>query len=428
MASRPRIDAFTGRVDAADAVLMKDISRRSFITTSSGLLVGLSALACGSSEPTSNGPVGTIRVTVNGLTGAAAGGSVSARKTSNTGDTFSAVLTIVTAGGTSTVDITNVPEGEYNVTWTAPTDFRLVPGTPNPQVVTVTPNGNAPATFAAQPTPVAQGVVFHSDWNTGTGTTEAVKRDTGSATPWSGVRGNSSVVETRVSAGIDAAWPTANAFVIRVPAGQNSLGFAWSQPYISLGAPASGDDRFFRLYTAMLWADSHGHGNTAFGSTVPGSGNVEHGVESADVGGSGGGDGFNPMWLCNGNGVWMMAWRDINTGQRFVCDTVLLNKFATYRVEWHCAYGAATYSVQLRVYNGAGTLMLDESDMVGNGTTMANSTFAYVPSEHQEFRIGCNGPTSNYPDTGTQPGDAFRAHGAVAISYSDWCGPYANGI
>ena len=424
----PRTLVPQDRLSAADAALMKDISRRSFITTSGGLLVGLGAVACGGNGGTSTDRNGTIRVTVTGLIGAASGGSVAARKTDDTGELYARSLTSVTAGGTSTVDITNVPEGDYNVSWIAPADFRLVPGTPNPRVVSVVPNGTAAAAFAAEPAPPAQGVVFRSNWNTGTGTSEAARRDTGSPTPWSGVRGNSSAVETVATAGLDAAWPTANAFVIRVPAGQNSLGFAWSQPYISLGPPASGDHRYFRLYTAMLWADSHGHGNTAFGSSVPGSGNVEHGIESADVGGTGGGDGFNPMWLANGNGVWMMAWRDINTGQRFTCDTILLNKFATYRVEWHIAYGASTYTVQLRVYNGAGTLVVDDGDLVGNGAPLTNATFAYTASEHQEFRVGCNGPTSNYPDTGTQGGDAFRAHGAVAISGSDWCGPYANGI
>ncbi|HYC52479.1 MAG TPA: hypothetical protein VEB19_15310 [Gemmatimonadaceae bacterium] len=367
---------------------------------------------------------GTLRLTVTGIdAGAANGGSAQVQRTDVGGQTPLSINVPLSG----TVDSPLQP-GTYSVTYTAPPGRRLTAGQTNPQSITIASSATGSVAFQIEQVPAAVGIVFHSDWSTAVGTSDAAKRDTSSSTPWGGVRGNSSAVETLATAGLDAAWPTANAFVIRVPAGQSSLGAAWSQPYINLGLPGNGSHRFFRMYTAMLWADSHGHGNTLFGSTVPGSGNVEHGVESADITGTGGGDGFNPMWLCNANGHWMFAWRDINTGQRFNCDTILLNKFATYRVEFHVAYGATTYTVQVRIYDGAGVLVLDDADLVSNGVSLTNATFAYTPAEHQEFRVGCNGPTSNYGDTGTQAGDAFRAHGAVAISDTDWCGPYANGI
>ena len=367
---------------------------------------------------------GTLRLVVTGIdAGAASGGSAQVLRTDIAGQS-PVSINVPTSG---TVD-TPLQAGTYTVTYAAPAGRRLVTGQTNPQSIAIASSATATVSFQIELVPPAVGIVFHANWNTATGTSDAAKRDTASPTPWDGVRGTSSAVESVATAGLDANWPTANAFVIRVPAGQTSLGSAWSQPYKNLGIPGNGTHRYFRLYTAMLWADSHGHGNTLFGSAVPGSGNVEHGIESADVGGTGGGDGFNPMWLANANGVWMMAWRDINTGQRFNCDSVLLSKFATYRVEWHITYGATTYTVQLRVYNGAGTLVLDDGDLLSNGVALTNASFAYTASEHQEFRVGCNGPTSNYGDTGTQGGDAFRAHGAVAISDSDWCGPYANGI
>src|SRR5687767_5963064 len=73
--------------------LMKDISRRSFIVTGSGLLAGLGA--CSPQRATATQSDGTIRVTVTGLTGAPNGGSVQARFSDNTGSTHTRDLTVV---------------------------------------------------------------------------------------------------------------------------------------------------------------------------------------------------------------------------------------------------------------------------------------------------------------------------------------------
>lgn len=398
------------------------LSRRSFVITSGGILLGISS-GCGDGGSNGVSPTsGLIRVTVAGLDASGPGGSVSARKTNNTGETFSDQLPA--SGSTRSVDLVGLPEGDYNVTYTVPAGFSVQSTTPNPQVISVAAGAVVPANFAVSSAPAPTGIIFASDWRTGTGTSDAAKRDASHPRGgWSGVAGNASIVETAASLGL-ANWPTANAFVVRVPAGQTSLGAAWSQPYIDLGTPSAGSHRYFRVYVAMLWADSHGDAG-------PGAG--EHGIES-NLGpgfqGGAGGSGWNPIMGARGNGTWVLGFREISTGARYTAtQRTNLAKFATYRLEWHCAYAASSYTVEVRLFDGAGNQVVSTSDLTDfTGAQLTGVALQTVLARHHQARVGCNGPTSNYPDTGTQPGDAFRAHGAFAVSDSDWVGPYANGI
>lgn len=271
------------------------------------------------------------------------------------------------------------------------------------------------------------GIVFHSDWRTGTGTTDAARRDTRNATPWRNYAGNRpSGIETAASLGL-VNWPTPNAYVVRT--GQAQMGTMWSQLDCDLGTPAPGNHRYFRVYVAMLWQDRHGDGN--------GLANGEHGIEGVDRGyneGGGGGDGFNPMMLARANGTWNAAYREISNGYRYVAPNISFAKFATYRMEWHLAYGIGVVRVEMRIYDGAGKLIASTPDFrrvlpYPQGESLSDAVIPLAtPVGHRWFRVGSNGPTTNYPGENVDVGDAFRAHGAVAVSSTDWCGPYRNGI
>lgn len=282
---------------------------------------------------------------------------------------------------------------------------------------------------SAPPTPPPsgdRGLVFASDWSTGTGTGDAARRDASKGRPWARYAGNApSGIETAASLGLDAQWPTANAYVVRTS--EAAMGSMWSQLDVDLGAPAAGTHRYFRVYVAMLWEDNHGDGN--------GIDSGEHGMETADAGyqsTGGGGDGMNPMMLSRSNGTWNPGYREISTGYRYAA-SVALAKFRTYRLEWHIAYGVGTYTIDIRLYDGAGQLVASTPDFLRRnpfpiGEPLSSAILSLAsPEDHRWFRVGSNGPTSNYPSANVDALDAFRAHGAVAVCTVTWCGPYVPG-
>jgi len=304
-----------------------------------------------------------------------------------------------------------------------------ISGTAGTRTLRFTAAGLLPATSqpinVTVPTGDGRGLIFASDWSTATGTTESARRDLGKARPWSMYAGNApSGVESAASLGLTD-WPTANAFVVRTS--QAAMGSMWAQLDYDVGLPSPGAHRYFRVYVAMLWEDNHGDGNGMDG--------IEHGMESADLGwreGGGGGDGFNPMMLSRSNGTWNPGFREISTGHRFA-SSIGLAKFRTYRLEWHIAYGVGTYTIEVRIYDSANRLVVTTSDFVRRnpfpiGDLLSNSVLTLAsPQDHRWFRVGSNGPTSNYPGLNVDVGDAFRAHGAVAICVTNWCGPYVPG-
>jgi hypothetical protein len=268
---------------------------------------------------------------------------------------------------------------------------------------------------------------FFSDWRTGVGSTDAILTDNTKSLPWSGQSGGNGFPESRIFAISDygiANWPVANAFVIHA-IDDTPDRIASASIYRDLGTPSNGTDRYFRLYTAMLWSDSHGNGTA---------GNTEHGIETANHptnGGAGAGGFVFYMVPTNTGKFWIGVMDEELNNIRFnTINATLLDKNKTYRIEWHLAYGATSYTVEVRVYDESGVLVLDTDDFVGygdvDGLPLASYTYTGISlSRHRYFRVGTNGPGNNYPLTGIVVGDAFRAHGAVGVSEQTWCGPYS---
>jgi hypothetical protein len=390
------------------------IGRREFVNSVGTLVMGTVLMGC--ADPGSPNS-GRVRVTVTGLAaGATAGGIATV-----TGGDLTAPLEVELTG--STKDAT-VRAGNYHVSYQPPQGYNVTSAAELD--VVIPPGGTADVAFTVQAVPAAVGILFKSDWRTGTGQTTAAIRDTAQTPSWDNHQGSgfaSSGIETAAALGLTN-WPTANAFIVRA-FDDSPDRLASAQIHRNLGTPSNGSHRYFRLYAAMLWGDSHGDGTTGHG---------EHGIESAALD-SGGGTGWNFYQIPNDDGTWFPGFREISTGVRYVADGLTLAKNATYRLEWHLAYGAGSYQVQVRIYNAAGTLVGDEDDfylrspVIDPQQLLGAGVFSLADaSNHAWFRVGCNGPGSNYPLSNIVANEPFRAHGAVAVSDSNWIGPYANGV
>lgn len=260
--------------------------------------------------------------------------------------------------------------------------------------------------------------VFQSDWSTATGASDAALRDTDRAMPWTAATGvrNAAIVNA-ASLGVTN-WPVANLF--RVPS--YGSGFAAQTIQHDLGAPSSGTHRYFRVYVQVPWADSHG------GSSK---GNWEHGMEMSEAE-MGGGDGFVFVRIPQNDGTWWPVWGEIGDarGLRYIGWDLSFSKTETYRLEWHVAYGASTYTVEIRIYDEDGVLVATEDDYwrylpsENTGMRLGDETWNYTPSDHRYFRVGTNGPTSNFPLANIRDDQPLFYYGAVAISETGWCGEY----
>jgi hypothetical protein len=360
---------------------------------------------------------GTIRIVVTGLGGAVAnGGTADILRTDLAGQTpFGVIVPIA-----GTADASVVP-GDYEITYTPPGGYGLSEGEVNPRDVTVAADAMATATFAVEPLAAPAGVIFHSDWSTATGATAAAFRDTDKTKPW-GFYCCDSNTNTSISTAASlslTAWPTTNVYRVGTQASSPSAILTHSIE-VDLGVPAPGVSRYFRYYLQVTHGDAHGNGTV---------GNIEHGVETAE---SGGGDGMNFYRIPRSDGTWFPAYREISTGVRYVGTSLNLLKNHTYRLEWGLTYGASTYSVQVRIYNNAGVLVATEADFhrflpsEDVNIKLGTEAFTYTGAHHRFFRVGTNGPTSNFPMTNLVDQNLFL-HGAVAVCEGDWCGPYADG-
>lgn len=240
--------------------------------------------------------------------------------------------------------------------------------------------------------------------------------------------GRFSEVVTAASLGI-ADWPTPNVFDVR----------AWgidmwgaTQVQWDLGTPSPGDVRYFRWY----YQDTVPNTVTPDGAI----GDIEHGCETSDAN-TGGGDGFNPIHVPLQDGTWFPQYREISSGYFYATHTTTFAKATTFREEWRIAYGVGEYTVQQRLYDGAGVKVFDSADGGADEADFYQISPAHNPAltldaatftladfgDHRWFRMGCNDPTSNFPVSTIAAGDGWARFGAAAVSFDTWCGPYIEG-
>lgn len=282
-------------------------------------------------------------------------------------------------------------------------------------------------TVVVSAAPSAPTLAFHSRWDFATGSSGNAMSDNDAFTGPNaefGAGTGGAVVETLASLALTepAELSTvANALVTRATA----LGYGQTaNTEYDAGLPADTDVWAYRIYMACLQPDATGDGQK---------GHVEHGYESANTGG---GDGWNFMRIPKSDGTWRLVFRDITSGYRFVAWNLALDKDAWYRVEHRLTYGAATYTLEVRITDPDGVLVGTDADFwqyvpsENTGILLSGFAIAYTAANHRYIRIGNNGPSSNYPGVGgvgTPPslGDGMHATTGFAVCKTgDWCGAY----
>jgi hypothetical protein len=351
---------------------------------------------------------GTVRVTVTGIdAGAANGGSASVLRTDIGGQTPVTVNVPVTG----TVD-TGVAPGTYSVTYTPPGGRRLVAGQTNPQSVIVASGGLGTATFQIEVIPGPSGILFHSDWSTALGTGNAAIFDSSKSGPWLGKIGTPPNLEVIPSTGLD--FPTAN--VLRVTALNSQAGMLIIS---GLSVPAIGESRFWRWYFRPTFPDGLEDPEThPVQDDLSGLRNWEFAVYH-NVGGNGF---WRPSLLMNAGA---------NTPQTYKWDLrEALPKGVTHRWELQVQRtGLATCQIHIRIFSSAGAPLYSDVDFrnsVNSSVTLAtNPNLGLVDADAiGGLWFGLNGIAGANPPFPF----VYCYHGAVALSASDWCGPYAGGI
>lgn len=214
---------------------------------------------------------------------------------------------------------------------------------------------------------------------------------------------------------VDAAglgFPAGLAKVLRVAMGTGD--FDWVEVSGKWSLPAIGQSRAYRLYyrnatttTGNSWASTHP-------------------VESTGLDGGIGGNFY--AWHIGSGGQWAFSPegagfpRNHFTINPTATDLGTLAKNVTYRVEWKWTRtGSNVYSLDLRIYDGAGKLAYDKDTIRawGNSTpTLASNPggIALDDGAVTGFRVGING---GFSATGAQ----YVYWGGFAVC-TDWCGAY----
>ncbi len=340
---------------------------------------------------------GAVQVTVTGLTGAASGGSVSARLTNNTGNTFNANLT-APASGSSTGTL-NLPPGSYNVTYTAPGGFQLASGQTNPHVVAVTSGATSNTSWVAQVIPTPQGLVFVSDWRTAVGMGVDAVRDGGK---WNDSFVNVTRMMVIAATGLD--FPGGMANVLRMRCRESESQYSILQKFNGWPLPPVGGSIYRRVYIK----------HTLHGTSIS-----FHPYEPSP-----GACAFESNTTITGTDPFLFELRDSDHRWQ-----ISLPRGATYRYEErYRRVGASQWVTEARIYNSANVLIRTNADF--RCSVHGNFDHSLADGLTNRMDDGCMVNHS----IGWQGGGGNRGSddennnsiywGGYAVSLSDWCGPY----
>lgn len=360
----------------------------------------------------------TLQVTVTGVgVGAASGGTASVQRI-DLGNQ-QPVVSGVPASGTLTLSLI---AGEYTVDYAAPISHQLVPGQVDPQSVTLLSNQTATIVYQLEVAVAPAGVVFHSDWGTALGSTDAALRDTGKSIPWDIVIGSSNPRAGRLvvvpATGLD--FPSAN--VLQVD-GIDIETIQTRQVSILPGSsrwpvPAVGESVWFRVYKRLAYPVPQ----------YPALGNNNHALEER----SGNASNWSFSFDVNEQG-WRPKLQSQVATRYYLSDgsqavPVHLARNVTYRLEWQVhRISDLGCNLHIRIFNSAGTLLYDDNDFFVNATQHLGQNPMLTLTDPQAldaWQLGTNGPGVN-PSEDIVPMWYF---GCAAVSRQNWVGPYSAGV
>jgi len=169
--------------------------------------------------------------------------------------------------------------------------------------------------------------------------------------------------------------------------------------------------------------------------TYPTLGNNNHPIEGVVSGGPSGGG--NAVWEWSDDIVdagWRPKWESLSSvPNRYFLSAgnqsvpIFLARNATYRFEWaiNIAAGMGTYTVEIRIYDSAGTLLYTEADFFNSSTALTGQVMTIPAANRPNVaggQFGTNGPLIGAfaPD----PIDPMWIIAAVCARTDDWCGPW----
>ena len=341
---------------------------------------------------------GDVQVTVTGLTGALAGGSVSARRTNNTGNTFTATLPAPT-GDTSAATLGGLPAGSYNVTYTPPAGYQLAAGQTNPHVVTVTSGATANTAFVASQIVTPAGLVFASDWRTAVGNSAAAVGDGGK---WDDFHTGTTRLMIVAATGLD--FPAGMSNVIQGRYRESESNYWIIQKFNGWPAPAIGGVLCDRFY---------------FRHTLVGTSISFHPVEPEP-----GGCATESNITITGQNPFSFQVRS----EEHRWETTL-SRGVTYRIERRFERtGTNAWIIHVRIFDSAGVMVRSDADfdcVLGHGThRMSDQPVSTIsPTCIRNHCFNWQGGGGN---RGSDDENNNRIYyGGYAVSLSDWCGAYS---
>ena len=268
--------------------------------------------------------------------------------------------------------------------------------------------------------------VFHSDWSTATGQTNAALNDTGKALPWTDNLqvGSSPQILTVVSAS-GRGFPASMTNCLRVEHAVIADGW-WIEIDGGWSAPSIGNALYFRHYFRHEIADAAGvQGYAATHPLETEYGAVGLGANTLAQKFGSNTDGTYP-WLFQVESAsfpysgWTPGGNQDGSG-----DPMYLQKNTTYRIEWKILRTAtSTITLDMRIYGGDdSTLLFDKNNIYawggsGSDTLAAHGSGLPMDATHMtRLRVGKNG------GFGAGAGQ-YVYWGGFAVRTADWCGSY----
>ena len=365
---------------------------------------------------------GTLRIVINGHTGASTGG-VSNHKPQGSGGAGTNTNLPAPVGSTTTHDITGVATGPHEVTHTPPAGFRHVAGQVATQIASITQGNTTTVTWNTEAVPASAGLVFASSWPT-VGNTDAAVRDGGKWTtsfninnPVNATTSPGGRVFVMSAAGLNFPAGMANVLAIRYE--QVTQTFCGINKQNGWNLPAPGGVLCRRLY---------------FRHNIDGSNTVtHHPVQSAFTAGS-----------CPYAAEWVM---DKNDTFRFQVATLVdgnpsanqhrwqttLQRGQTYRVEERYERVSSTvWKLHIRIYHSSDETTPIRTDPnfqcdLHSAHTLAAGLDIVIPDptcmQHM-FIVNQGVGPGRGSDTATSN---LIYYGGFAVSLTDWCGPFVPG-
>jgi len=366
---------------------------------------------------------GTLRITVSGIDGTGGRGSALIQRTDISGQ--SSVTVNIPSNGTAD---SSVPVGAYEVTYTPPSGYEMVDGSPDTRTTTISHNEHASVAFQVQevlepppspPPPPSAGVVFRADWSTATGQSAEALTDGGR---WEHQIGNGRRNEVVSAGGLD--FPTSNVLAGWWEEGSR-YGIAPTQLVrtASIPVPGVGQSLYYRWYIRVVAPD----GLDADDQTHP----IQDGNAAGDS-----------NWMfevvtrsTNGsNGVPAGHW-----SPRFNYQANLgthghykfyhyLETDQTYRFEMRLHRTASSaFAVEIRVYDSADNLVADNSDFVS--TRDHNTVLSQVASHSFVNANNLNGLNAGHNGLVMNLSRHTLAYyqGGFCVRTDRWCGAYDGG-